>query len=213
MVVSHDYKIVFIAIPKTGTRSILHYMEEYLNGHMYENHKTTVPREFRNYFTFCVVRNPYSRIVSHWYSGSQRGEHCKKYRFAEVLGKDSPSLDLYLDYLLNKESYEDRLRWPFEVRQVDYLHNRIDAMLRFETIEEDFASLPFVRQGTSLGFHNPTVSTWKSNPIPRYHWTVYMTDSVVEKINTYFAEDFSRLGYPMYRSAGELLEQIGGAPI
>jgi hypothetical protein len=180
-------------------------MSDYLGGELQGNHRLDIPSKYQHYFKFCVVRNPYSRVVSHWYSGSQRGVATEKYRFEEVIG--DTSFESYLEYLLNKESYSDRLNWPFEVRQVDYMINTYDKILSFERLDSEFRKLPFFKRKTQLLQINPTVTEWEKNPVVRDHWTSYITEASLKMINNYYAEDFDNFRYPMYKTVDELLQK------
>ena len=66
MFICPDHNIVFVAVPKTATRSIYKILEADFNGELYnhQDHMQIIPDEFKHYFSFCVIRNPYDRICS-----------------------------------------------------------------------------------------------------------------------------------------------------
>lgn len=211
MVVSKDIQTLAILIPKTGTRSILNYMQNYHNGKLEGNHRMDIPEKYKDYFSFCVVRNPYSRIISHWFGGSQRGEESKRFRFQEVIG--DLSFKSYLRYLINKEKYNDRLNWPFEIKQIDYMGNDYDRILEFEDLVNQFYTLPFVEKGHVLKHINSTQNISKANPLKkRNHWSEYYDQECFDMVNKYFKEDFEYLNnkvfkkekYPVCKTIDEL---------
>jgi hypothetical protein len=213
MVVSDDIKALAILIPKTGTRSILYYMQQYHNGRLEGNHRVDIPKEYEDYLSFCVVRNPYTRIVSHWYGGSQRDDkNNKKYRFKEVIG--DTSFVSYLRYLVDKEQYSSRLKWPFEIRQVDYMGNDYDYILKFENLNQEMYRLPFFKEDHELGNRNTTREVRDNNPIARKKWYDYYTQEALELVNYYYQKDFEYLNtnvfgqneYPMFETLQELVD-------
>ena len=90
--ISHSKKFIFIHIPKTGGSSIEIVLKEFINENcniMGENtyfypdikHYTATEllnrygeNKFNDYLKFCVIRNPWDRLLSLYYWG-----HKKKY--------------------------------------------------------------------------------------------------------------------------------------
>lgn len=81
---SHQYKCIFIHIPKCGGTSIEvflkqntgalgHKKEEGLEYKMREEGLAKMINLYPQYFTFTFVRNPFDRFVSIW-KHSERGE-------------------------------------------------------------------------------------------------------------------------------------------
>ena len=69
MIISQTHKYVYIGIPRTGSKSMNHWLREYFDGRWYGGHHDyTVPEEAAGYFIFTVVRNPYDRRASHHYA-------------------------------------------------------------------------------------------------------------------------------------------------
>lgn len=83
MIISHKYKFIFIAVPKTGTTSIRNFLQPYCDifpnldlkspQYVHTNIKTLKQRfknknwNFDEYFKFGFVRNPWDRVVSEYH--------------------------------------------------------------------------------------------------------------------------------------------------
>ena len=75
MLRSDKYKFVFVAIPKTGTSSIIGASKKFFEAKLPSGgggHDQIIPSKFSDYYKFTVVRNPYDRAVSAWQSSTQR---------------------------------------------------------------------------------------------------------------------------------------------
>ena len=69
MIVSDTYKYVYIGIPRTGSKSMNHWLMEYFDGKWYGGHHDyNVPEEFAEYLIFTVVRNPYDKSTSGYFA-------------------------------------------------------------------------------------------------------------------------------------------------
>lgn len=180
MIICHDIKVIFVAIPKTGTRSISNVLRKQFGGKTIREHEQIIPEEYMDYFSFCVVRNPYDRICSNYWQrchGELDGWKCKD--TFKKMSIDN-TLENYLTVFENADS-----SWP----QADWVvDNDIDQILRFETLEEGFNTLPFVTTFISL----PTLNA--SNKPP---WEEIVTPAARKKINKIFEKDFRLFNYEM----------------
>jgi hypothetical protein len=183
MIISHKHRVVFIAVPKTGTRTIQSNLTKNYAGQLYGGeHNTVVPASSKSYFTFLVKRNPYDRFISMWWATCQREGN--KYVPFKSIGKDNP---LALAKWMQKTNKKSKLL----TRQSEYhKENRIDAILDFESLEEDFNKLPFVSE--QLKGHANGYSQF------REPWESYMTDELASVLNSYYKTDFDLLGYKKF---------------
>lgn len=179
MTIGPDF--VFICVPRTAsvamTEWLKHYGGEALSPSEY--HRRDVPTAHQHKFTFAVVRNPYERVVSMW----------------RLLRKFS---ETDLDYigLSADPTLSDVVRWmmatpyPAYWNQVRFLETaRIDAMLRYENLETELRSLPFVQKWTPL----PVMNTGDRKPISED-----LTGEAVRLINQCCAETFEKFNYARY---------------
>lgn len=170
MFVCHNKKFIFIDVPKTGSRSILHFLEENFQGNTTASHQIVIPSQYKDYFKFGVVRHPYDRMCSLWWSTSKRITDRHGYR------KEMKQLGVHntlagflevLEHRMQKSNYQASWRTPamhvipqYEfVRQVGF-----DQILRFEHLEEDFNTLPFIDEPAILPKINTTTEERKNNP-------------------------------------------------
>lgn len=180
MIVCPDIKVIFVAVPKTGTRSINAYLRKHFECQPLGEHKRNIPAEYKDYFSFCVVRNPYDRICSSYWQrchGKYDSWKCKD--TFKKMGVDN-TLDNYLTIFENADS-----SWP----QADWIiDNDINQILRFETLEEDFNTLPFVKEFAKLP---------KLNASGKPPWQELITPSAKEKISRIFERDFKLFNYEL----------------
>jgi hypothetical protein len=134
--ISHEFKCIFIHIPKTAGSSIEQKLKLFdtLEWGL-QDHRTIMELEpelkrYRNYFKFSVVRNPWSRAFS-WYNNVLRDE---RHRIANKI----PYNISFKDYLITYEN-----EWAL-MPQLNWLKNSkgkipIDFICRFENLKDDFS--------------------------------------------------------------------------
>lgn len=185
MVILPEHKAVFVSTPKCATNT----MYRVLTGPPFNGirqgphfHNRDVPTECRDWFTFSIVRDPYSRAVSIWW----RTIHDTT---ARRIFRDSAPHDL-----------AGFVRWltarPLEAKsrrlcdsQSEWLRPvRLDRTLALEGLFLGLLTLPFWRAGVDV----PHSNQCKGRP----DWVQYMTDDAVAAINEWANEDFYTFGYP-----------------
>lgn len=129
----------FIHIPKAGGQSIRTWMRDNLNisGHTPNGIHPHETGENAIGYKFCVVRNPYERMLSMW-------------KFLDPIATMT-----FQEFL--EENWADK-NWYKP--QIDFVANA-DLVLRFETLEQDFvqiqefygidAPLPWINQNNYQG--------------------------------------------------------------
>jgi len=193
MFIHNGRKIIFLAIPKTGTRSVYQWMES-IGGRRLHDHSHCIPGNIKHFSRFSIIRNPYSRAVSFYRSLSSMPERKKRGR------RDIPdisSIELFL------EDYSISPRHTAGKKQSLYLRQGIDYILRFESLGSDFAALPFVRSGEE---DLPEINTSREKDGSSNHFVEFLSDNAIKTINQFYAEDFERTGYRKVESIDELRE-------
>jgi len=66
ILVSDRYRYVYVAIPRTASKSVNHWLLDHYPGRSHGGyHQMDVPEEARDYLVFTIVRNPYDLWVSY----------------------------------------------------------------------------------------------------------------------------------------------------
>ena len=72
MIINHERKFIFVHIHKTAGSSIRNSLLKNIPGSSYlgyhHSFAETIPGSYKDYFKFCIVRNPWDRLVSWYYS-------------------------------------------------------------------------------------------------------------------------------------------------
>ena len=201
MLICRNQKVVFIAVPKTGTRSIYRVLQDHYGGKRIQDHLQVVPGQYRSFFTFIVARNPYDRVCSIYWAMCQRAPELDQYNWKNSLRKKGLENNLENFLLLVKSGVKQRVDHP--IHQYRF-HNRndINSILRFESLQNDFNNLPFIKKPVELPRINITVDI-KSVPgkirMPRPPWKEMINERSIRLINEIYAKDFDLLGYEMIK--------------
>ena len=168
MIVSHELKYVYIAVPKTGSSAMntlltSHFAGEQLGPH----HLTVIPQECKDYFVFTGVRNPYCRIKSLWKHARRfvnHRLHCvatDKTFFQFCLWQADLTIPPQLSFQEIEKTYWDTEAKSEEFKgrepnQTDFLrYVEPDLVIRLESAQEDFERLPFAAYSNAkLGYVN-----------------------------------------------------------
>lgn len=177
--------LIFIHIPKNaGTTLTKIGMDNKFNWTYSDGYRcncsswhTPPLMNIRNYKipTFCVVRQPYSRILSE-YTYKKSTDDLNKY-----IGEK-------LDHLM-ENPYIDDCHWLPQ----HYYTTFCDHILRFETLKQDFDNLmAHYRLNIKLDQHEN-----KSVPLTKKLTIADISPENIRKINTYYKKDFELFGYTM----------------
>lgn len=170
MFISHKYKVIFVHIQKNGGTSIENLFEEFdpdlIKRIWIDPSKKTLRHSFasdikaaiddnifRNYTKFCVVRNPFDRMVS-WYSMFKQGTveieplsqpSALKAMGENVMAEVNRNSNSFDEFLMLPENHESGLFRRFYANQIDYIWEKkgilADRVLRFENLAGDFKKL------------------------------------------------------------------------
>lgn len=167
-----EYKIVFVAVPKTGTRSIYRLLQENYGGVVFRDHLKVIPKEYKDYYSFVIKRNPYARLISYWW-------HIKN-----IVKKIDYELNDFLDLIIQKKYDKTHI----EPQWLWYQYNRIDKILTTERLEREFNELTFIDEYVEL----PKRHFWSDKRKP---WKEFLNEEIIEKINYIYRIDFEKLNF------------------
>lgn len=146
MIISHQHKFIFIKTRKTAGSSIEKYLINYLgptdictgsekdntpklntnenSGHRGWNYIKKKHNKYLNdYFTFAVERNPWDKMVSHYYWLCQQDSFKVRYGFKKFI-------------LNNVEEFNDWGKYAVDDKIV------VDQIVKFEELHQTFLNLP-----------------------------------------------------------------------
>ena len=204
--ISHEYKCIFVHIPRTGGSSI----ESLLVGknwwsidkktkHLTASQTRRIYREYwDDYYKFAFVRNPYDRAVSllnfaktyYNYSISDLLTHFHLDGYKELFGAP-----LTLEYDYRFWTREEVLSVSHETNQVygNILDEELDFVGRFENLQED---LNYVL--SKIVFSKENLSHLAASKIKKPDKDYFYADDAVKNIvKELYYNDFKRFGYQM----------------
>ena len=163
----------FIHIPKTAGVSICTAIGQ-THGHR--------PRSIKQgAFVFSCVRNPYDRAVSLYYFLRDKAPNYK-----EKFMVDGETVNTYWQERVSQirpmRFMQPQKAWLEDVE-------RIDKLIRFETLAEDWAEMQQTFDLPDLEHKNGDTSR------PTTPWQEELSEESIAKIGEIYAEDFEHLNY------------------
>ena len=83
MIISHKHKFIYLAPPRTGSITVTLYLLDYFGAELGlkrgrpNKDACRVPVEFKDYFKFATIRNPYFRERTwYWQCGREQNLPC-----------------------------------------------------------------------------------------------------------------------------------------
>jgi len=194
--ISHKHNFIFIHIPKTGGTSVNHSLNKYcevppeiLPGvrnpmalDMYKKHVKLVDickhMDITSFFKFCVIRNPWDRILSLYFWKTQHG---KRVIDTQELNFNSWIKNVFLNDISHK----------FWANQCDYISiNNVlcmDYVIKFEDFTNDWNIVC-----NKLQISAPLSHEYKTNHAP---YNKYYNDESINAIHKMFKRDIDTFKY------------------
>jgi hypothetical protein len=154
MVISDRYRYLFVELPHTGSTAVSRELCEHYDGRKilhkhatYEEFLRVATPEQRTYFVFSTVRNPLDEAVSVYHKFAT--DHRHRFSDPAKLAKRS-WLARHRDLMKYRFARRDDVDFPAFVRRFyrwpynswsHLSHGRFDAVMRYETLADDFASV------------------------------------------------------------------------
>ena len=188
-----EYNFIFIHINKCGGTSIEHHLG--LPKRMHFTSKDAIKKigidKWNEYYTFSLVRHPYSRIVSLYNYRTNTNANRMKYHPVEI------NEWVRLCFKEKCRFYQ----WPrvMSLPSVDWLtvdgKIAVDEVLKIEEIDENWERVcsTIGCKYEKIGRHNVTKSEDYKSSVSK------LSKKSIKILNEYFEEDFKAFGYEMKR--------------
>lgn len=184
MVYSDDRKFIFLSIPKTGSRSIQDYLQNFgictkrgwtPNHNNYKQVMKELGKERQEYFKFAFFRNPWSLLISiFFWNRYKHGLPLNKKTVIEWLNAYRGG-DSYVSYLFDEEG-----------------NIALDFIGKLENINKD---LKIVCEKINIPVPEKIFHTGKQNITGRVHYTAYYDIPLKERVQDMFSKSLSVLKY------------------
>jgi hypothetical protein len=213
MFISHKYKVIFIHIQRTGGNSIHKAFREFdpnlletisiapsknlIRHGFISDIKMAIDGEiFKNYTKFCVVRNPYDRMLS-WYFMFKQGYGNGIFLPDKTVGDQvtnevNKNASNFAEFVMLPKNHENGFFKRFYANQLDYISDQklilVDRVLKFENLTNDFDNL-----AKEIGIEGSLPHANKTTG--RENYRKYYNDITKSLILKRFHEDFEYFGY------------------
>lgn len=199
--ISNQYKFIYVAIPKCGSRSIVRALDSYwdirgdddqsslINHHAnFERIKKYIESaglDWHGYFRFTSVRNPWERLVSAFFHVLKQ-KSLRRHDFSEWKGST------FRDFIIGKGGVCIDKSFAYK-SQISYFLDSdakilSDAICRLETLQQDFNAVC-----DKIGI--PRQKLPHVNKTKHKHYSEYYDDETREIVAKRYAKDIEYLGY------------------
>src|SRR5215472_10884404 len=201
--INHQYRCIFIHIPRTGGKSVQRFFETNWQDHMDISRyaEQLEPQTFASYYKFAVVRNPWDRLVSDYnFQKMKKASQATRSLLIHDERGNKRSFSKWLEAVLSDPFCCEPAQWGARVSQgihrwspqVDWISINgkiaVDRVLRMENLQRDFAELCWI-----LGL--------PSRDLPCYNWrchrhySYYHDESTRRVVEQFYAKDIETFGY------------------
>ena len=189
-----ETRCIFIHVPKCGGRSVAKALfgEEHVGHATHRQYRMLFTREeYRSYFKFAIVRNPWDRLVSafHYLKGGGNGEPDARWADEHLKGFDD--FETFVREWLPAKKL-DSIYWHFMTQthftSTEAGTSELDFIGHFETLERDYDTI-----AGKLGIETrlPRLNTSKR----RLDYRSYYTDETASIAAEAYKVDIEAFGY------------------
>lgn len=159
MIVSHVHRYIFLELPLTASTAIAKELIENYDGEsIYYKHANyrkfikSATADEKKYYTFIGIRNPMDQVVSHYYK--YLSNHKNKYSEIQKRKKTKNSIKHYISQFMHQRKFNyvrgsqpSFIDYFMKFYRLPYCNwanldkGRMDGVIRFEHIQEDFAQV------------------------------------------------------------------------
>jgi len=193
------HKCIFVHIPKAGgtsiSKSLFNSFVGALGGHPYLSEYKEIYNEieFKNYFKFAFVRNPWDRLVSAYNFLKTGGVSEQDKNWAKSNIQQYENFDSFIKGWLNQKNIYSYYHFipQFEFVCLDGLELAVDFVGYFENFEQDFK---FVADKLGIQAELQHLNKTKDRG-KRKNYTEYYTKETLKIVADVYQEDITLFGY------------------
>lgn len=207
IMISSTKNFLFIHVPKTGGNSIQNVLYKYADDRIVTPHahhdgierfelkhkeyptskhsklsdyQRSIPSSiYGRLFKFSIIRNPWDRAISHFFSPHRGNVEWNRSEFLNFLPEVLP----LRSYITSKKRGFARVRHFFQASfSTTKLDAEIDFLLRFEHLNEDF-------QAACHALNIPKQELVQRNASRREHYSKYYDTELIEIIRSKFSDE------------------------
>lgn len=145
-------------------------------------------KRLKKYKSFCVVRNPFDRIVSQWLWGYKKLYKIGFKEFIRVVDAG------------DCEKHFRRHKRYWYIPQIKWITDEagkiiVDKILRYENLQHDFGNMCIDWQLPTFNIF-PDINTSESHcGFARKSWREYYNKKTMGRVRKLYSEDFKAFGY------------------
>ncbi len=179
-------KFLWFRVPKVGTRSILHILNNAAIDldaeHPYHCHYPI--SMYKDYFKFAFIRNPYDRLVSCWLDKVVKNN---LYEFSPHKLIEMQKFKNFVNYVEKQDLEMGDTHICLQSKLIDL--NEIDYIGKYENFEKD---LLYVLK--KININCPMVEK-KNASANRQHYSTYYDEDLVKQVTKIYQRDLNIFSY------------------
>lgn len=213
--ISLKNKFVFFSVPKTGSSTVDLRLQKIELLDLPGNHKTrphplalnspfVKPYQLskdglseilndKNFFKFCFVRNPFSRVLSAYRDKilSTNDDYAAAYRVSAGFGKaERPSFDDFLEAISHQSAKRLEKHWGIQTHLSGSAFVDMDFVGKLEDFENSFDAI-----SSRIGYKVERVSHRPHATNSSFHFEDHYTERTSQIVRDLYADDFAAFGY------------------
>jgi len=202
MRINKKQRFVYVSTPKAGTHTIYRILNEHFSDGLLEAgfHNNRIVDHYDKYFRWTVVRNPFTRASSIWYSAC-RLAHLDQYKFRALSGAQN-DFPKFTEWMLSV-SENERQKQPLLQNQTEWLNPAQPLhIVHLERLEKELIQLPFWKDGIEISKLNTTAekivaqAEVEGEQIERLSLLeLYADQKTIDNIIKWAEPDFDNFGY------------------